>query len=210
MKYEVIATGSNGNAVVINDNILIDCGVSFKALSEVYKGLSLVIISHAHIDHFIKTTVRKLASERPMLRFACGDWLVADLVGCGVGKDKIDVIKPDVLYNYGSFKIQPVALVHNVQNLGFKIIIGEEKLFYATDTGNLDGITAPGYALYLVECNYEDEEMQERIQAKQEAGEYIYEYDAMKNHLSKQQVDEFILSNMGENSEYVYLHQHRG
>ena len=33
--YNIIATGSKGNAVVIDQKILIDCGVSFKALSKV-------------------------------------------------------------------------------------------------------------------------------------------------------------------------------
>lgn len=32
MTFDVIATGSNGNAVVLNKNILIDCGVSWKAI----------------------------------------------------------------------------------------------------------------------------------------------------------------------------------
>ena len=30
--YQIIASGSTGNATVINGNILIDCGVSLKAL----------------------------------------------------------------------------------------------------------------------------------------------------------------------------------
>ena len=33
----IISTGSLGNAVVINNNILIDCGVSYAKLKEVVK-----------------------------------------------------------------------------------------------------------------------------------------------------------------------------
>ena len=33
IKYEIISTGSQGNAVVIEDNILIDCGVSNTSFS---------------------------------------------------------------------------------------------------------------------------------------------------------------------------------
>lgn len=36
IRYNIIATGSKGNAVKIDD-ILIDCGVSFKKLKDVYK-----------------------------------------------------------------------------------------------------------------------------------------------------------------------------
>ena len=42
--YNIIATGSKGNAVVIDQKILIDCGVSFKALSKVYRALKLVLL----------------------------------------------------------------------------------------------------------------------------------------------------------------------
>ena len=37
MTYNIISTGSKGNAVVINGRILIDCGVPFKALEPVIK-----------------------------------------------------------------------------------------------------------------------------------------------------------------------------
>lgn len=35
--YNIIATGSKGNAVVIEHEILIDCGVPFKALAAEWK-----------------------------------------------------------------------------------------------------------------------------------------------------------------------------
>ena len=69
--YNIIATGSKGNAVVIDQKILIDCGVSFKALSKVYRALKLVLLTHIHSDHFQPTTLRLLAENRPTLRFAC-------------------------------------------------------------------------------------------------------------------------------------------
>jgi hypothetical protein len=37
--YNIIATGSKGNAVVIDQKILIDCGVSFKVLSKSIPGV---------------------------------------------------------------------------------------------------------------------------------------------------------------------------
>ena len=78
--YNIIATGSKGNAVVIDQKILIDCGVSFKALSKVYRALKLVLLTHIHSDHFQPTTLRLLAENRPTLRFACCAWLCKPLV----------------------------------------------------------------------------------------------------------------------------------
>ncbi len=43
IRYNIIATGSKGNAVKIDD-ILIDCGVSFKKLKDVYKHIRLVLL----------------------------------------------------------------------------------------------------------------------------------------------------------------------
>ena len=50
--YNIIATGSKGNAVVIEHEILIDCGVPFKALAAEWKTLKLVLLTHIHCDHF--------------------------------------------------------------------------------------------------------------------------------------------------------------
>lgn len=159
MTYTVIATGSKGNAVVLNDCILIDCGVPFKKLEDVYWNLRIVLLTHVHGDHFNKRTVKKLAAERPTLRFACGAYLVPELLKCGVSKRSIDVVEAGKIYHYKSLAISPVILYHDVQNFGYRIFWGDEKAIYATDTGTLDGISAKGYDLYLIEANYTDEKM---------------------------------------------------
>jgi len=100
--------------------------------------------------------------------------------------------------------------VHNVPNCAYKIWFPNgEKLFYATDTNSLDGIRAPEYSLYLVESNYEDYEIQQRIDAKIEKGEYAYEIQARQNHLSRQKADEWLSKNKGIFSQIQYLHQHK-
>ena len=207
MTYQILKSGSSGNAVVVNDVILIDCGVDFKTLSAVYKGLKTVLLTHIHSDHFKKRTIKKLAFERPTLRFACCEWLVADLISCGVSKKNIDVLEIGKIYDYKLFKVSPIKLYHNVPNCGYRLYMNGEKALYATDTGTLDGIEAKGYDLYLIEANHTEEEIQERIRRKEESGEFVYEYEAMKNHLSKEKCDEFILNNIID-GEYVYLHQH--
>lgn len=208
MTYQILKSGSSGNAVVVNDVILIDCGVDFKTLSAVYKGLKTVLLTHIHSDHFKKRTIKKLAFERPTLRFACCEWLVADLISCGVSKKNIDVLEIGKIYDYKLFKVSPIKLYHNVPNCGYRLYMNGEKALYATDTGTLDGIEAKGYDLYLIEANHTEEEIQERIRRKEESGEFVYEYEAMKNHLSKEKCDEFILNNIID-GEYVYLHQHK-
>lgn len=209
INYKIIHTGSQGNAVVINNKILIDCGVSFKALLPYYKDFKLVLLTHIHSDHFNKATIRTLARERPALRFGCGKWLVELLIECGVKPSNIDVYVDGAMYCYGLDVIIPVLLVHNVLNFGYKIHFKDgSRMIYCTDTNNLNGVSAKNYDLYMIEANYEDEEIKERISQKKEAGEYAYEVQAMKNHLSKAKCDEFIYDNIGANGTYVYLHAH--
>lgn len=209
MNYNIIATGSDGNAVVINGYMLIDCGVSFKALTFVKKQLKIVLLTHIHSDHFNPATIRRLATERPTLRFACCDWLLPVLIGCGVQKKNIDLLKVGKIYNYGAFKLSPIKLYHDVDNCGWRIFVGSEKAIYITDTTTVQGITAKDYDLYLIEANYSEPEIQERIKAKEVLGQYIYEYRVLRTHLSKEECDQWLLENIGENSEYVYIHQHK-
>lgn len=208
MNYNIISTGSKGNALVINKKILIDCGVTIAKLKDFYKSFQLVLLTHIHSDHFNKYTIKKLAQLRPTLRFGCCEWLVEELVNCGVNKKNIDVLKIGKWYEYYDFTVSPVILYHNVEQCGYRLYIDHQKIFYATDTNSLDGIYAKNYDYYFVEANYEEEEIKERIKAKEMLGIYSYEKDVIKNHLSKQKCDEFLYENMGENSKYIYMHQH--
>lgn len=210
MTYDIVGTGSKGNAVVINQHILIDCGVSFKSVKPYLKDIKLVLLTHRHFDHFNKRTISTVASERPTMRFACGGWMVQDVVECGVRKSNIDILTVNTVYNYGLFKIEPVRLVHDVPNFGYKIYSGGERLMYATDTNSLDGVEAKDFDLYMIEANYTEQDLIERIRVKQSEGIFPYEVNVKDNHLSKEKADDFIYRNIGNNGSYVYLHTHEG
>ena len=173
--FEVLATGSTGNAVMIDGQILIDCGVPYKTVKPVAKALKLVLLTHIHGDHFRKSTLYALSAARPTLRFGCCRWLVRPLVEAGVKPANIDLYDFDRRYSYGDFTVEPVPLVHDVPNCGYKLQLPSGKVLYATDTNNLHGISAPNFDLYLLEANYEDAEIQERIREKKENGEFVYD-----------------------------------
>lgn len=208
MNYKIISSCSTGNAVIIKDIVLIDCGVTFKRLEKYYKKLKIVLLTHIHTDHFKKATIKKLAEERPTLRFACCEWLLESLLECGVNKRNIDVLEIGTKYNYKLFKIIPIKLYHDVPQCGYRVLFDDYKVIYATDTRTLEGIMAKNYDLYLIEGNYEDKELEERIRKKQQIQQYCYEYRARYTHLSKGQASDFLMNNMGDNSEYVFMHQH--
>lgn len=211
MNYRIIESGSSGNATIVENIILIDCGVSFKKLKDYYQELKLVLLTHIHSDHFNKTTLKKLAKERPTLRFGCCEWLVKDLIECGVDKRNIDVYD-----NISSFKYSDNLIVttfdlqHDVLNCGYKLFVNDKKYFYATDTNSLENIEAKDYDMYFIEGNYENKnELEERKQKHIEKGEYYYEDRVEKTHLSQVQATEWLMKNMGSNSQYIFMHEHK-
>ena len=58
VKYNIISTGSDGNATILEDFVLIDCGVPYKALEPYVTKLKLVLLTHIHSDHFQKRTIK--------------------------------------------------------------------------------------------------------------------------------------------------------
>lgn len=114
MNYRIISSCSMGNATIIRDSILLDCGVSFKKLEGYYKKLKIVLLTHSHSDHFKRETIKKLAKERPTLRFACCEWLLQPLLDCGVSKTNIDILQIGTKYDYKLFKVIPIKLYHDV------------------------------------------------------------------------------------------------
>jgi len=102
----------------------------------------------------------------------------------------------------------PVFLHHNTLNCGYKLTVGDESLFYATDTGSLEEIEAKDYDLYMVEANHTVAEIEARAAEKAAAGEFAYEVRAAQNHLSYEQATDWLVKNMGKKSLWIPMHGH--
>ena len=203
---KVINSGSEGNAVIYNNAIMVDCGVSLKALQAVKRSLKIVLLTHKHGDHLKIRTLQRLQAERPTLRIACGDFLLEELPCI----KNIDVLQVGKIYDYGAFKVSPVKLYHDVPNFGWRIFLPNgQKIFHATDTVHLEGITAKGYDLYAIEHNYCEEYIQQAIEEARANGEYTHAYGNINTHLSIQQARAFIEENRKESSEVLELHKSR-
>ena len=206
IQAKVISSGSEGNAVIYNNAIMVDCGVSLKALQEVKRSLKIALLTHKHGDHLKIRTLQRLQAERPTLRVACGDFLLEELPCI----KNIDVLQVGKIYDYGAFKVSPVKLYHDVPNFGWRIFLPNgQKIFHATDTVHLEGITAKGYDLYAIEHNYCEEYIQQAIEEARANGEYTHAYGNINTHLSAQQARAFIETNRKESSEVLELHKSR-
>lgn len=199
----VIGSGSSGNAVIYFKSILVDCGVSFKALQPYLKEIQIVLLTHKHSDHLNLRTLQKMQSLRPTLRIACCSWLVEELPNL----KNIDVLKIGKSYNYKYFEISPVKAYHDVPNCGWRIFKDNFKIFHITDTAHLEGITARNYDLYAIEHNYCEEKVEKAIREAQAEGKYCHAIGSIQTHLSIQQANEFIEANAGANSQVLELHK---
>lgn len=209
MEYKIIKSGSSGNAILLENGILLDCGVPLKMFgNQDLKKIKAVFISHEHHDHMNLSTLKRIHELRPTVRFIVGFWLKQYLLSAGIKNANIDIVEHNKVYDYGLWKIIPVILIHDVKNYGIKIIDKQkrQKIFYAVDTNRIDHITAKNYNLYLVEGNYDEDKIEENIKRDMEQGYYSYGIRVKETHLSIQKTSEWLMENMGNQSEYKFIH----
>lgn len=201
--YNVIATGSTGNAIIYEKSILVDCGVSFSKIKPYINNIQLVLLTHEHKDHININTLKQMQFERPTLRIGCCEWMKEQIKGF----KNIDVYEIGKLYDYTVFSISPFKLYHDVQNCGYRIFKDEVKIFHATDTSHLQGISAKEYDLYALEHNYNEDTVYDIIREQESQGKFAHQRGSINSHLSEQQARDFIFKNRKESSQILRLHE---
>ncbi len=212
MNCKVLASGSRGNAVLLNDEILIDCGVPFGRLSDYAQGLKLVVLTHIHSDHFKPKTLRALHFQRPALRFLVPAYLTAAMREIGIDRRLVDAARPGEHNLYpGLAGFEMYLTPHDVENCAWTVRFPNgERAFYATDCASLDGVQTKGADLYLLEANYEEQELQERKAQKLSEGRFSYESRAEQTHLSREQALRWLAENATPGkSRVIFLHEHK-
>lgn len=209
MRHYVIGTGSTGNAVLLEDRVMVDIGLPWSRIEPHADKLQLVLATHRHSDHWNPATVRALHRARPGVRFGCCEWMLPLAYAAGLPEWCVDLYQLDTPYTYGDITVMAQETPHNVRNCCYHIQIGAQRCLYATDCSSLGHVSAKGYDLLAIEANHGQEEIQERIRQKQAAGVYAYEVEAARNHLSEEQAMDWIAANAeyGKTS-YVLLHRH--
>lgn len=200
MNYNIIQSGSKGNAVIYDDKILVDCGVSYHLLP---KGIRYCLLTHEHGDHFKADTIVKLYNDG--VKIIAGEWLEERLHRLGVKFIKSSYGK---VLKSNQYTFSMVKLYHDVENCGWRIFVKDYKILHATDTSHLRGIKAKDYDLYAIEHNYDEEEIQATIELKMANKEFAYEKRVIETHLSIQQAERFIEKNARKEHEVLKLHQH--
>jgi phosphoribosyl 1,2-cyclic phosphodiesterase len=152
MKFDVISSGSKGNATIVmssNQAILLDFGISKKRVSDALKDygftfddLQAVFLTHTHSDHasdVFNVIQEKLFCPQPKV----------PKVGFLISGDHL--VKAYQVFHVGVFTITALPLSHDCPNtMGYLVDDGFEKLLYVTDTGFVPEKNFP----YMNDCTY--------------------------------------------------------
>lgn len=198
LDYNVIASGSSGNAVRI-ENIMIDCGIAFKKMHEDLYKVDTLLITHAHGDHVHESTYEAIRSQFPRIKtYANPDVAYRFPVDVVIGSKKIILPKKRI--------IRPYEGRHDVPVTYYIITMNKLNILYATDTYYVDNPEEIPIDYFFLEANYDEKKLLAmRKQYKTRSYDPI---DSSLRHLSVQKAKEFYYVNRrNAESELIELHK---
>lgn len=215
----VLGTGSDGNAIVIDDAIMIDVGLGVDAMSAHLRTVSAVLVTHRHGDHLRTGAINWLANKRPTFAENCL-YLNEDSrehVRQRAPKAWKRVESAPVLPSAGGdftircrkgreYRIETFPLVHDVENQGFVITNDQgHSLIHSTDTMTMKNAPRRVYDFLLVEGNWDEDRVSDMI----DNGNRGERERALRNmrHLSVQDFDSFVRSHSHDTSRVIQLHK---
>ena len=208
MNYNVLGSSSKGNSILVEDFLLLDCGVSYKKLKPYLSKIKLIFISHEHSDHLNKKTIKQIVYNYPTIKFVTGSSGVAKELALQKANYKnVYILDWGKKYDLGAIKVKLDYLYHDVQNYALHWEYKGKKGLYAVDTCRIDQIEAKNYDLYLIEANYKEELLEYHKQNCIDDNQLFYLNRVDSTHLSWEKANDFLINNMGDNSEYQYIHQ---
>ena len=172
--YQILTTGSKGNAILIDD-ILIDAGLTTKKLKTFvsFDDIKHVFVSHKHSDHFDKPLIRAFITNGTQVYLPEGVREKLD------DEDKLDwreydnvhTIPDDCEFECGDYHVTAVPQKHwDIVNYAYVLTKGDERYLYSTDLDTLepsdlgDGLYGLGkFDVIFLEGNYDEEWLREYI-----------------------------------------------
>lgn len=197
MKYEILASSSSGNCVIIND-VMIDCGISFSKLKKKLYKIRYLLLTHIHTDHINTTALRNIKEQFPRIK-VIGNYEVHQTHGVDIISNSGYPVKTK------HYEFLPFEGVHDVIVQGFTWKFENNKIIYITDTATLKHAPKDKYDYLFLESNH-DKDLIEKIRDKRK-GTYS-PYLSAKRHLSTQDCRLFYyLNRANKDSKLIELHK---
>lgn len=202
MEIQVIGSSSKGNCYYIDSEtpLLLDAGMAVKKIQHSIgfklSGVGGCLVTHQHGDHAsgVKDLI-KAGIDCYMNQATC------DVLR--VSSHRVKVIAPMQQIKIKEWSILAFPLEHDVDNLGYLLSNGAEKILYITDTSycrfKFNGVTR-----LLIEANYSYEILKQHIENNQTTGK---ENRLINTHFALEDVKEFLLANdLSKLKEIILIH----
>ena len=177
MNVRILATGSSGNCVLLDDEILIDAGITAKKFKTFNVTPKTLFITHKHNDHMQLPLVRKLLKEGVKSYFPTD--VIAEIakenkinIQDYINSGQVVVISTDESYTVGDVVITPYPQKHHdIINYAFVVEKGNDRLLYSTDLDTVEptdvgvGLLHLGmFDTILLEGNYDESYLRDYIE----------------------------------------------
>lgn len=215
-KVEILGTGSTGNAVLIDDTIMIDCGLGVNKLLPYLQNVRHLFITHRHSDHLNISVLKNIAKKvsKSIIRF--GLHVNSDCYNMIERKapEIAEMIESERLTSHSlldlkidgvEYKIETYPLYHDVENQGFVITKNGKTLIHATDTSTMKDAPNRQFDVILVEGNYDESKLIEYL--KSDDREVRYRAARNLRHLSIQAHENFVKSHSHRDTISLMLHE---
>lgn len=215
-KVEILGTGSTGNAVLIDDTIMIDCGLGVNKLLPYLQNVRHLFITHRHSDHLNISVLKNIAKKvsKSIIRF--GLHVNSDCYNMIERKapEIAEMIESERLTSHSlldlkidgvEYKIETYPLYHDVENQGFVITKNGKTLIHATDTSTMKDAPNRQFDVILVEGNYDESKLIEYL--KSDDREVRYRAARNLRHLSIQAHENFVKSHSHPETQSLMLHE---
>lgn len=157
-KFCPLASGSKGNAIYVEGEetkILIDAGISFKALTERLGKINVdvgeidaILVTHEHGDHV--RGLERTASTLNIPVFANSETAKATMVEMRK-RPRFKIFSTGESFEFGDMEIHPFSVQHDTLDpVAFTIRIGEIKFGICADLGFATTLVRA----HLLECDY--------------------------------------------------------
>lgn len=178
MDVRILATGSSGNSVLIDNRVVVDLGLTIKNYKSYgFENIEAVIITHPHGDHMKLPLVRHLLKEGMTM------YLPALVISAIVSENKVDVpslinsgqiivMESQQTFHIGDISVTPHPQKHyDIVNYALVMEKGDKRLLYATDLDTVEpsdigvGLLDLGiFDVILLEGNYDEIYLREYIE----------------------------------------------
>lgn len=216
MKIATLASGSSGNSIYIGTNkrnILIDAGITCKALTENLAAFGLgigdidgVFITHEHTDHIGGLGVILRRYELPVyLTEGTYDAIMSKNLLGRVPEEAFNIIKSDSEFNFGDVHVHAIHSSHDAaEPVIYRFDCEDKSAAIVTDIGEPNPSmieTLKGLSVLLLEANHDVCMLQ--------AGPYPYPLKhrilSEKGHLSNETAGQLAVKLCSENMKNIML-----